>query len=130
LDHEIPEDLHYSADDEWVRVEGGVFVGVTDYAQHQLGDIVYVELPKRGDSVVQGDAFGVIESVKAVIDLRAPISGEIISVNELLADQPELVNGDCYGDGWMIEVSPSDETEVGSLMDATAYAASVAERDT
>jgi glycine cleavage system H protein len=72
----------------------------------------------------------VIESVKAVIDLRAPISGEVISVNELLADQPELVNGDCYGDGWMIEVSPSDETEVGSLMDATAYAASVAERDT
>jgi len=130
LDHEIPEDLHYSADDEWVRVEGGVFVGVTDFAQHQLGDIVYVELPKRGESVVQGDAFGVIESVKAVIDLRAPISGEVIAVNELLADQPELVNGDCYGDGWMIEVSPSDETEVGSLMDATAYAASVAERDT
>ncbi len=130
MDHEIPEDLHYSADDEWVRVEGGVFVGVTDFAQHQLGDIVYVELPKRGDSVVQGDAFGVIESVKAVIDLRAPISGEVIAVNELLADQPELVNGDCYGDGWMIEVSPSDETEVGSLMDATAYAASVAERDT
>ena len=130
MDHEIPEDLHYSADDEWVRVEGGVFVGVTDFAQHQLGDIVYVELPKRGESVVQGDAFGVIESVKAVIDLRAPISGEVIAVNELLADQPELVNGDCYGDGWMIEVSPSDETEVGSLMDATAYAASVAERDT
>lgn len=130
MEYDIPDDLQYSTDDEWVRLDGdGIAIGVTDFAQQQLGDIVYVELPKPGEVLIQGDTFGVIESVKAVSDLCAPVSGEVIAVNELLVDQPELVNEDCYGDGWMIEVAPSDEDELGSLMDAAAYAENVAERE-
>jgi len=125
----IPEDLRYSVDDEWTRSEGDtVTIGVTDYAQEQLGDIVFVELPEVGASISKGAPFGVIESVKAVSDLFAPISGTISAVNEELTDNPERVNEDCYGGGWIVRVTPSTAEEVDALLDATAYGASVAER--
>ena len=125
---QIPEDLHYSAQDEWARSEGDrVTVGITDYAQQQLGDIVFVELPAVGSTLTRGAAFGVIESVKAVSDLYAPISGEVIAVNEALASRPELVNEDCYGEGWMLVIRPSGDATAG-LMDAPAYAKYVEER--
>jgi glycine cleavage system H protein len=127
--NEFPDDLHYSTDDEWARVEGDrVVVGITDYAQDQLGDIVFVELPKLGASFEKGDAFGVVESVKAVSDLYAPMGGTVVAVNDELSNRPELVNEDCYGDGWMIALSPSDPDELSSLLDAAAYAKHVAER--
>src|SRR5262249_43479269 len=100
-DTRIPEDLHYSEQDEWARSEGErVTVGITDYAQQQLGDVVFVELPAVGSRLERGAPFGVIESVKAVSDLYAPIAGEVIGVNEALTSRPELVNEDCYGEGW------------------------------
>jgi glycine cleavage system H protein len=127
--NEFPDELHYSSDDEWARVEGDrVIVGITDYAQDQLGDIVFVELPKLGASFEKGDAFGVVESVKAVSDLYAPMGGVVVAVNDELSNRPELVNEDCYGDGWMIALSPSDSHELSSLLDAAAYAKHVAER--
>jgi glycine cleavage system H protein len=99
-EYDIPEDLVYSRDDEWARAEGSrVVIGVTDYAQKQLGDIVYVELPAVGTTLHQGDVFGVIESVKAVSDLYSPVSGEVVEINPELARRPETVNEDCYGDG-------------------------------
>ena len=125
----IPEDLHYSAQDEWARSEGDrVTVGITDYAQQQLGDIVFVELPAVGSAVTRDAAFGVIESVKAVSDLYAPLSGEVIAVNEALGSRPELVNEDCYGEGWMLVVRAARDATAG-LFDAAAYAKYVAERD-
>jgi glycine cleavage system H protein len=128
LDHDIPKELHYTSDNEWVRVaEDHVAIGVTDFAQQELGDIVYVELPEPGVSIVQGEAFGVIESVKAVSDLCAPLSGVVMEVNELLADRPELVNHDCYGEGWMLKLELASKIALDSLMDADAYAKSVAE---
>ena len=127
--NELPDELHYSTDDEWARVEGDrVIVGITDYAQDQLGDIVFVELPKLGASFEKGDAFGVVESVKAVSDLYAPMGGVVVAVNNELSNRPELVNEDCYGDGWMIALAPSDSAELSSLLDAAAYAKHVAER--
>lgn len=127
-DFEIPDDLRYSEEDEWARREGDrVTIGITDWAQQQLGDIVYVELPEPGVSIVQGEAFGVIESVKAVSDLCAPLSGVVMEVNELLADRPELVNHDCYGEGWMLKLELASKIALDSLMDADAYAKSVAE---
>jgi glycine cleavage system H protein len=127
--NEFPDELHYTADDEWARQEGDrVVVGITDYAQDQLGDIVFVELPKLGASVEKGDAFGVIESVKAVSDLYAPLGGVVVAVNDELSNRPELVNEDCYGDGWLIALSPSDPEDLASLLDAAAYAKHVAER--
>jgi len=124
----IPEDLHYSAQDEWARSEGDrVTVGITDYAQQQLGDIVFVELPAVGSAVTRDAAFGVIESVKAVSDLYAPLSGEVIAVNEALTARPELVNEDCYGAGWMLVIRPSGDPTAG-LLDAAGYAKYVAER--
>jgi len=126
----IPDSLLYSNEDEWVRVEGGrSTIGVTDYAQQQLGDIVFVELPEVGRSIEAGEPFGVIESVKAVSDLFAPIAGEIVEVNEGLADRPEAVNEDCYGDGWMIVVAPADGANPGGLLDAAAYGRHCAERE-
>lgn len=126
---ELPEALHYTPEDEWARLEEGrVLVGVTDWAQQQLGDVVFVELPEPGATFDKGDPFGVIESVKAVSDLYAPISGEVVAVNTDLADRPELVNEDCYGDGWMIALAPGDASDVGSLMDAAAYRKHVSER--
>lgn len=128
-EYEIPEDLRYSREDEWARSEGGhVVVGISDYAQQQLGDIVFVELPEVGAEVSAGDPFGVIESVKTVSDLYAPVSGEIVAVNEDLAEAPESVNEDCYGDGWMIALVPGDAADLESLMDAAVYQKNVSER--
>jgi glycine cleavage system H protein len=121
-EYEFPSNLRYSTEDEWTRIENGrVTIGVTDYAQSQLGDIVFVELPEVGRSVEKGEPFGVIESVKAVSDLYAPISGEIVEVNTDLAERPEVVNEDCYGDGWMIVIEPEEDAEVEALLDADAY---------
>ena len=121
-DYDIPEDLRYSEEDEWARLEGSrVTTGVTDYAQQQLGDIVFVELPEVGKVLEVGEPFGVIESVKAVSDLYAPVAGEVVEVNEILAEQPETVNEDCYGEGWMIAIEVTDESALATLMTAAAY---------
>jgi glycine cleavage system H protein len=128
-DYEVPEDLHYSNDDEWVREEDDhAVIGVTDYAQDQLGDIVFVELPEVGSEVVKGNAFGVIESVKAVSDLVAPISGTVVAVNDQLEDRPEVVNENCYGGGWLIAVEAKDRAELSSLLDAKGYCQYIDER--
>ena len=126
---EIPEDLLYSTHDEWVREEDDCFVvGVSNYAQEQLGDIVFVELPEVGTAVTTDDAFGVIESVKAVSDLYAPLSGEVVAVNDQIEDRPEIVNEDCYGAGWLIAIKGADRSDLGSLLTAEAYRQSVDER--
>ena len=118
----IPDDLHYSKDHEWVRVEGNTaVVGVTDYAQDSLGDVVYVELPKVGDEFAANESFGSVESVKAVSEVFSPVSGEITGINEALADAPEKVNQDPYGEGWMIRVQMSNPGEVDSLLTAAEY---------
>jgi glycine cleavage system H protein len=128
-DYEIPHDLRYTREDEWIRVEGDrATVGVTDYAQQQLGDIVFVELPLVGAAVEKGEPFGVIESVKAVSDLYAPVSGEVVEVNGDLADHPEHVNEDCYGDGWMISIQMTDASEPGSHLDPAEYRRQVEDR--
>ncbi|HOH08689.1 MAG TPA: glycine cleavage system protein GcvH [bacterium] len=122
----VPEDLLYTNEHEWVRVEGDVaVVGITDYAQGELGDVVFVELPAVGTAVKQADAFGTIEAVKAVSDLFAPASGEVVEVNPLLTDAPETVNKDPYGEGWMVKVRLSSAGELESLMKADAYKALV-----
>lgn len=127
--YDIPKDLRYSEEDEWARKEGSrVTTGITDYAQQQLGDIVFVELPEVGQAVERGEPFGVIESVKAVSDLYAPVSGEVVEVNEALSEQPEAVNEDCYGDGWMIVIELDDEESFDSLLDADGYAKHLEER--
>lgn len=118
----IPDDLHYSKDHEWVRVDGAIaIVGITDYAQDSLGDVVYVELPKVGDDFAANESFGSVESVKAVSEVFSPITGEIIATNETLADTPEKVNQDPYGDGWMIRVKMSNPGEVDSMLTAAEY---------
>ena len=128
-EYNIPDECFYSREDEWVRVEGEeALIGVTDYAQQQLGDVVFVELPEVGSQLQRGEGFGVIESVKAVSDLYAPISGEVLEVNGELADRPETVNEGCYGDGWILTVHLADEGELDALLDATAYAKYVEER--
>jgi glycine cleavage system H protein len=119
---EFPEDLKYSKEHEWVIVDGDlVTVGITDFAQDQLGDIVFVELPSIGDKVTKDEAFGVVESVKAVNDVYAPLSGTVVEVNDDLPDSPEMINEDCYGDGWMVKIRLSAPEELASLMDAAAY---------
>ncbi|HEB98656.1 MAG TPA: glycine cleavage system protein GcvH [Thiotrichales bacterium] len=123
---DIPADLKYAKSHEWVRVEGDTaIVGVTDHAQDQLGDMVYVELPEVGSQYAAGDACAVVESVKAASDVYAPVSGEVVEVNEALADSPELVNQDAYGDGWIMRLKLSDPAELNGLMDADGYAAYV-----
>jgi glycine cleavage system H protein len=119
----IPEDLKYTQTHEWVSTEadGSARIGITDHAQEALGDLVFVELPSVGDQVDQGDACAVVESVKAASDIYSPITGEVVAVNEDLEDDPGLVNNDPYGDGWLYAVSPSDEAEMGALLDAAAY---------
>jgi len=118
----IPDELHYSKDHEWVRVEGNVAViGITDYAQDSLGDVVYVELPKPGDEFAANESFGSVESVKAVSEVFSPVSGEIVGINDALADTPEKVNQDPYGEGWMIRVQMSNPGEVDSLLTAAEY---------
>jgi glycine cleavage system H protein len=121
-----PADRKYTKEHEWVRVERGAQgdvadVGITDYAQRELGDVVFVELPAPGTQVKQGESFGVVESVKAASDLYAPLSGEVLEANGALADAPELVNKEPYGGGWMIKVRPSDLGELDRLEDAGAY---------
>ncbi len=129
-DYQIPGELRFTKDDEWVRDAGDeVVVGVTDFAQSQLGDIVFVELPSVGATTEAGVPFGTIESVKAVSDLFAPLSGVVVAINEALGDKPELVNESCYDQGWLIRLRPSDPAQRGALLDAAAYARSVAERD-
>jgi glycine cleavage system H protein len=119
-----PTDRKYSNDHEWAKLDDGlVEVGITGYAQEQLGDIVYVELPQLGDLLEASEAFGLVESVKAASDLLAPITGEVIAINEDLLDRPELVNEDPYGEGWMVKVQADDETEMDDLMTADEYEA-------
>ena len=118
----VPEDLHYSKDHEWIRMEGDTgTVGITDHAQHQLGDVVYVELPKVGDRFAAHEVFGSVESVKAVSELYCPVAGEVVEVNESLADEAERVNADPYGAAWMIRLRVSDRGEVDKLMSAVEY---------
>lgn len=118
-----PRDLRYTKDHEWIRVEGEEgTVGITDYAQSQLGDVVFVDVPAIGREVKKGETFGVVESVKSVADLYAPVSGTVVRVNATLADRPEAVNQDAYGDGWLVVLSLKDPAEAQSLMDADAYA--------
>ena len=119
----IKDDLYYSEDHEWVREEEDYLViGVTDFAQEELGDIVFVELPEVEEEFDKGDSFGVLESVKAVSDSFIPVSGRIIEVNEALLDNPELINDDPYGEGWLIKVDPADDTELDELLSAEEYA--------
>jgi glycine cleavage system H protein len=129
-DYEFPEGLLYTKEDEWIRREGDeVVIGVSDFAQSQLGDIVFVEFPEVGSTTEAGGTLGTIESVKAVSDLYAPLSGEIVAVNETLEDAPETINENCYGEGWLVRLRPSDEEEFEMLLDAKQYRASVEERD-
>ncbi len=124
---EIPAELKYASSHEWARLEsdGTVVVGITQHAQEELGDVVFVELPDVGTEFEAGDDAGVVESVKAASDVYAPISGEVIEVNEALEDTPDLVNGSPYGDGWFYKLKPSDEGELDSLLDAEGYQASL-----
>ena len=118
----VPEDLHYSKDHEWVRVDGGeAVIGITDYAQNSLGDVVYVELPKTGEEFAAHQSFGSVESVKAVSEVFTPVAGEITKINESLAEEPEKVNADPYGDGWMIRLKMESPLEVDSLLTAAEY---------
>ena len=118
----FPENLLYTKDHEWVRVEGDVaFIGITDFAQHELGDIVYVDIPSKGTSVAQHEVFGTVEAVKTVSDLFMPLTGEVLEVNPALDGSPELVNSDAYGEGWMIKCSIANQSEVAGLMSAAAY---------
>ena len=120
-----PADLKYTKDHEWVRSDSAeATIGITDYAQAQLGDVVFVELPAVGRAIKQGEVFGTIESVKAVSELYAPVSGEVVAVNDALSTSPESVNKDPHG-AWIIKVKPSNAGELGSLLDATAYGALV-----
>lgn len=120
----IPDNLKYTNEHEWIRVESDVaYVGITDYAQGELGEIVFVEIETAGETIAAGETFGSVEAVKTVSDLFMPVSGEVLEVNPALEAQPELVNSDPYGEGWMIKVSVDDPAELDRLLDAAAYAA-------
>lgn len=120
----FPEDIRYTREHEWIRVEGDeAYVGITDYAQSELGEIVFVDVPTVGETVAQGDVFGSIEAVKTVSDLNMPMSGEVLEINEELDAQPELVNNDPYGKGWIIRIAVNDASELDNLLDAAAYQA-------
>ena len=124
----VPDDRRFTKEHEWVRVEGDeAVIGITQYAADQLGDIVFVELPTVGKALEQFATFGVVESVKAVSDLYAPVAGEVVGINEALADKPELVNGEPFGDGWMVRVRLADPAQVECLLDAAGYERLVAE---
>ena len=119
---EFPSDLKYHKEHTWAKIDGDVAtIGITDYAQDQLGEVRFVDLPEVGDSITQGETFGSIESAKVSSDLYAPVSGEIIEVNEALEDEPELVNSSPYEDGWIIKVKVSDPDEAENLLDSSAY---------
>jgi glycine cleavage system H protein len=118
-----PEEFRYSKDHEWIRVDGDRGrVGITDYAQKQLGDVVFLELPEVGRTLSAGEQFGTVESVKAVSELYSPVTGQVVAINENLEEEPELVNEDPFGAGWMMKVAISDTNDIDSLMDADAYA--------
>jgi glycine cleavage system H protein len=122
----FPDDVRYSTDHEWARLEDGkVRIGITDYAQDALGDVVFVELPEVGRSVAAGDSFAEVESTKSVSDIYAPIAGTVVAVNADLADTPERINDDPYGEGWLCLIEPGDPSELDALMDAGAYQALV-----
>ena len=125
-DMDFPKDLKYTSEHEWIRVEGDeAFVGITDYAQSELGEIVFVDVDTVGETIGQGEVFGSVEAVKTVSDLNMPVEGEVLEFNETLNDQPELVNNDPYGEGWMIKIAIKDKAQLDSLMDAAAYEASL-----
>ena len=124
---QVPPQLRYTSDHEWVAITGSrVRVGITDYAQDALGDIVYVQVPATGSVVSAGDAFGEVESTKSVSDIYAPVSGSVVAVNEALANAPESVNSDPYGNGWLCEIECSDLSQLDALLDAAAYQALIA----
>lgn len=117
-----PANLRYTSEHEWIRVEGNeAFVGITDYAQSELGEIVFVDVNTVGETVAQGEVFGSVEAVKTVSDLNMPVSGEVLEFNEALNDQPELVNNDPYGEGWMVKITVNDPAELNNLLDAAGY---------
>ena len=122
----FPGDIRYTSEHEWIRVEGDeAYVGITDYAQSELGEIVFIDVPTEGETVGQGEVFGSIEAVKTVSDLNMPVTGEVLEINGALDAQPELVNNDPYGEGWIIRISVKDPAELDNLMDAAAYEASL-----
>ena len=122
----FPDNVRYTSEHEWIRVEGEeAYVGITDYAQSELGEIVFVDVPTLGEVVAQGEVFGSVEAVKTVSDLNMPASGEVLEVNEELESHPELVNEDPYGKGWMVRIRLTDPSELDNLMDAAAYEASL-----
>ena len=122
----VPDELLFTEHDEWVRVEGNkVVTGISDFAQDQLSDVVYVELPEVGDHLAKGEPYGVVESVKAASDVYMPVSGEIVAVNEELEDAPEVVNEDPYGKGWFVRIQVDDASELDGLQDAAAYKAHI-----
>lgn len=123
-----PENLKYTSEHEWIRLEGDIaYVGITDYAQQQLGDIVFVDVSTEGETLARNDVFGTIEVVKTVSDLFLPVGGEVLAQNEALADDPSLVNTDPYGEGWIIRLKPADLSEMDQLLDAAAYKALINE---
>lgn len=127
---EFPDDLKYTKEHEWVKLQNGVaMIGITDYAQSQLGDIVYVELPEEGATVEKGEPFGVVESVKAVSDVYAAVSGEVVEINDPLSESPETVNEDCYEEGWLIKVKLSNPKDLDELMSQTEYQAYIKEQE-
>lgn len=120
----FPTDVKYTKEHEWIRLEGDVaYVGITDYAQKQLGDIVFIDIQAEGETLAADEVFGTIEVVKTISDLFLPVGGEILEQNEILADQPELVNKDPYGEGWLIKIKPAADADFDSLMDVEAYKA-------
>ena len=120
----VPTNLKYTSEHEWIRVEGDIaYVGITDYAQAPLGDIVFVDIQTEGETLAAGDVFGTIEVVKTVSDLFLPVAGEVLEQNETLADQPELVNTDPYGEGWLIKIKPAADADYDALLDAEGYKA-------
>lgn len=122
MSYEIPDDVYYTEDHEWARVDGDtVTTGLADFAQDELGDLVFFELPEIGDTVEQGDAYAVAESIKAVSDIYAPVSGEIVAVNEDILDAPELVNEDPYGEGWIVKIRMTDDSDIEALYDPDTY---------
>ncbi len=121
-----PTNLRYTSDHEWIRVEGQeAYVGITDYAQSELGEIVFVDVPTVGEVVAKDETFGSIEAVKTVSDLNIPVTGEVLEFNETLNDQPELVNNDPYGEGWIVKIAIKDAAELDTLLDAAAYEATI-----
>ena len=121
-----PSNLRYTKEHEWIRVEGEIaYVGITDYAQSELGEIVFVDINTEGETLAQDEVFGSVEAVKTVSDLNMPVAGEVLEINEAINDQPELVNNDPYGEGWMIKISVADPAELDTLLDAAGYQAHI-----